>query len=32
MFLSRTMDIKKYASNSDPKFGEVDGLNNKLIK
>jgi hypothetical protein len=26
------MDIKKYASNSDPKFGEVDGLNNKLIK
>jgi len=26
------MDIKKHASNGDPKFGEIDGLNNKLEK
>ncbi len=31
-FLSRTIDIKKHNSNGDPKFGEVDGLNNKIVK
>jgi hypothetical protein len=32
MFFVKNNGYKKHASNGDPKFGGVDGLNNKLIK